>query len=95
MSNRVYLVPTKFVDTHDGTETFGYRIFDDEDQDYVNHWDSIPKGDMEVLAQAIEEGGNSLLDYVREFKTGLFIGDNWYDWDDIKGIWEELADAEY
>ncbi len=86
MSNRVYLVPTKFVDQHDQTETFGYRVFDDEDQDYVNHWDEIPKEDMKVIELALEEGGNTLLDYVREFQTGLFIRDNWYDWVDVMHI---------
>jgi hypothetical protein len=38
MSGSLYIMPTYFKDLASGTETFGVRVFDDEQNTYDNRW---------------------------------------------------------
>ena len=87
MSNRVCIQPTVFKNYPDGEESYGVRVFDDYEQAYDNYWDKIPDDDMEVLKLVVksdDEKISAMLDFVKEGEYGIYIGNNWYDWDDIK-----------
>jgi len=90
MSNRLVIEPTEFKNTRSGEVTLGVRIYDDYDQRYLNTWDEIPDDDMELLERIVKgDWGNeieAMLDHVQENKKGIYIGSNWYDWEDIEEI---------
>jgi hypothetical protein len=90
MSNRVNLVSTKFVNVKENHETFGFRMYDDEGQEYDNTWKEIPENDLDVLAKVINESKNiqimSMLDCIDENKEGIFVDSEWYDWEQIKHL---------
>jgi len=90
MSDRVHIEPTKFVNARDGEKTYGVRVYDDYAQTYDNTWDNIPKDDMEILKKVSEESRDNvvcdLLESVVENKSGIYIGQNWYEWKEIKKI---------
>lgn len=96
MSNRVTIQPTKFVNLLEtGSEdlqgiTYGVRVYDDYGNAYSNTWDKMPIGDMEVLRKVCNEMDDdvtsAMIDYVVENENGLYIGDNWYECDEIKEI---------
>lgn len=83
-------------------KSFGFRIWDNYDKAYDNTWEDIPESDMDVLARIVEshyhESGKRyirtlrlstlMIDYVHSTKTGLFIGEKWYDWEEIKHVFE-------
>ena len=93
MSNRLVIEPTEFKNVRSGETTLGVRIYDDYGQQYINTWDSIPNDDMEVLKEVIKgEWGSeieTMLYNVRENELGIFIADSWYDWDEIKDLFED------
>jgi len=92
MSNRVTVQATVFKNHPQGLETFGYRMFDDYDQTYDNTFDAVPDNDLELLRHALAncDGiAGSMLEYVEENNTGIYIGDTWYDWDEIRHLWNE------
>jgi hypothetical protein len=89
MSNAIRIIPTKFVNVRTGSETFGYRAYDNYDQCYYNTWDAIPDDDLEVLRMVLEDPCDALsgmLDFCEEEMSGLWIGDNYLEWDEIKNI---------
>jgi|TARA_Y100000310_G_scaffold262645_1_gene272379 hypothetical protein len=89
MSNVITIEPTKFESVRDGTITYGYRIYDDHEAVYCNLWESIPDDDMEVLTQ-VDVGADvatrGMLDFVAEEELGIFIGETYYEWDQIKHL---------
>jgi hypothetical protein len=89
--NRVYIEPTEFTNTRTGSISHGYRIYDDSGSSYVNGWESIPDDDMELLALVMEEGNeftDEMLSYVQEHGKSLYIGNEEYQWDEIKHLWD-------
>jgi len=69
--------------------TFGFRMYDDENQVYDNTWEEIPKTDLEILKKVATGCSNEvsdMLDFVMENKTGIYIDDAWYEWHEIKNI---------
>jgi len=89
MSNRLTIEPTEFLNVRSGTKTAGVRVYDDYDQAYLNTWDEIPDDDMEVLKRVIEFGASDIedmFDHVRVNKKGVYVGGNWYEWDEIKDL---------
>lgn len=93
MSNRVTIQPTKFVNIRDGVEsesTLGVRVYDDYGNSYSNTWDEIPKTDMEILKKVCvemeDDQTSAMISHVIEEERGLYIGDNWYEWDEIKEV---------
>jgi hypothetical protein len=94
MSNRAKIQPTKFVsvnDDFDGT-TYGVRVYDDYSQTYDNTWDSIPDNDMDILRKVMKSGDEvieSILESLCENEKGIYIGSNWYDYDEIKDVLNE------
>jgi len=92
MSNTTHIIRTKFVDLKSGEENLGVRIFDDYEQSYSNNWKSIPTDDLELLTKCIDEGigidtnRTSVLNYVYETQSGIFIDDTCYEWEVIQPI---------
>ena len=91
MSNQVTIIPTTFVNVRQGTETKGYRIFDEYDSHYNNTWDSIPDDDMELLELIVDEAVSDVImrdmfEFIRENKKGITIGAVYYDYETIKEI---------
>jgi len=69
--------------------TYGVRVYDDYGHSYINTWDSIPDDDLDVLAQVIEDADGTIevmLDHCREHKQGLYIGGEWYDYEQIGNL---------
>ena len=85
MSNRVYLLATKFVDSTG--ESFGFRVSDEYDKAYWNMGESLIENDLALLQTATDA---SEFEQFREFlvsnEMGLTINDTWYDWDEVKDI---------
>jgi len=92
MSNRVTIQPTEFKNIGGNESTFGVRVYDDYGQSYDNTWGllilkDMPKNDMEILKRVLDsddEVVKAMMDFVEENKNGIYIGDMWYDWDEIK-----------
>lgn len=87
MSNRACIQATEFHDKPAGSITYGFRIYDNEGQTYDNTWDSIPDDDMEVLkmvCRSDDETVRGIIDFIIEQENGVEIGDEWYDWEQIK-----------
>lgn len=98
MSNRAMIMPTRFTDitpTCTSNVSLGCRVADDYGMSYMNHWDDIPDKPMDVLRRVIRDADatiNGILDHVKETKSGIYICDVWYDWDQIKGVFNEDRD---
>lgn len=96
MSNRLVIQPTKFVNINNGVEdtshSYGVRIYDDYGSAYANCWDSIPEDPLDILRKVCSEMNDdntmAMIDYVQENERGLYIGDDWYEWEEIKDIIE-------
>jgi hypothetical protein len=90
--NRITLQPTIFENHPQGDKTYGYRIYDNHGQTYCNTWESIPDDDVEILSMIMEDGDDiaqDILSFMHEQGSGLYIGDEWYDWDEIKHLFDE------
>ena len=93
MSNRLCIQPTKFTNINNGVEdepTFGVRIFDDYGNSYTNSWDSIPENPLDILKIVCKDMNDdntmAMIDNVQENELGLYVGDEWFEWDAIKDI---------
>lgn len=91
MSNRIKICPTEFTDIRTGVKSYGIRMFDDYDESYDDSWDTIPVKDLDIIKRVIEVGDKTItamIDYVIEHQQGICVGENWYDWDEIKHLFE-------
>lgn len=92
MSNQVTIEPTRFVDERTGRETLGFRVYDDYEQTYCNNMSSIPGDDLEFFRMALENIDNALdlmLDYMCMNEKGITIGNEFYDFEEVKSIIDE------
>jgi hypothetical protein len=92
MSNRISIEPTMFVNVRSGEESFGVRVYDDSDCFYDNGWESIPDDNVEVLREALSRANDGMLELllcVRDGERGVYIGGIWFDWDDVKTVFEQ------
>lgn len=84
--NRVFIEPTKFTDLRCGEESFGWRAFDDYAQAYDNNWSKadMPDDDVAFLKRVLAASGDealwAILDFCRDFKQGIYVGDNFIGW---------------
>lgn len=91
MPNQVSICPTEFVNPKTGEKTFGIRVYDNYSQAYDNTWESIPYNDFEILKMVIEHDDSVISDMmvdVESEKMGIYIGDNFYEWSEIKRYFE-------
>ena len=90
--NQITIQPTVFENRPQGSKTYGYRMYDDYGQTYNNTWESIPDDDLEILRQVIDDGDDiaqNMIGFMIEHGHGLSIGDERYDWNDIKYLFED------
>jgi hypothetical protein len=90
--NKVTIQPTIFENHPQGTKTFGYRMYDDYGQTYLNTWESIPDDDIDILTMIIDSEDEievAMINHLLDRCQGLFIGDEWYEWDQIKHLFDE------
>ena len=96
--NRVCLVATKFTDIATArAETYGFRLYDDHGQNYDNTAESPITDDLELLKWALEmhpiKEDSDMSDCLNEVavnKKGMEINGQWYDWDEIKHLFEQV-----
>lgn len=90
--NRATLQATVFENRPQGDKTYGYRIYDDYANAYNNILESIPDDDLELLTIAIDSEDPVIVGIIEsclENQDGLYIGDEWYGWDQIKHLFTE------
>lgn len=101
MSNRIHFEPTKFESVRTGLVSHGCRIYDEDScMTYTNSWDSIPDDDIDIIRRCIEDfkGGSfndlndfdNMIDCVETEQNGVYVGEQWYDWNEIKQLFEEV-----
>jgi hypothetical protein len=91
MSNRIHLNAVKF-EYLKGDVTYGYTISDDEDMSFDNNAEVMIEDDLELLRYAkktADASTEAMLDFMQENEKGILINDSWYDWDEIKQVWED------
>jgi hypothetical protein len=88
MSNRSFLESVTISNNKTKEESYAIKIYDD----YVTAILSVENAiydDFYILKTAIsskDEVANGILDHIREMEKGLYIFETWYDWDEIKHL---------
>lgn len=91
MSNIATIQPTVFQNHGTEDKTFGVRVYDNYGQCYDNTWDSIPDDDLEILQMVIDNENEvmiGIIDYVLEHCTSIYIGEEIYEWEQIKHLFD-------
>ncbi len=99
MSNRTTIQQQTSTVRHNGETSKEVVVFDNYGSGTINldtYSDNFYDDDLELLAtviQVVDEGGlgnvRGILDHVQENETGMFIEGTWYDWKDIKHVFEK------
>jgi hypothetical protein len=105
MSNKIHFEPTKFESVRTGSITYGCRVYDEgnatyTNATYTNTWDSIPDDDVDIIAKCLKnfsyrgafnapDDFSNMLEFIESEENGVFVGDIWYDWDEIKHLFAE------
>ena len=98
MSNRICFEPCEFTNTRSGESSKGFRAFDDYHIPTNYNRESIPDDDLEFLALIVKQKGegnfdlDELLDWIEEQEQGIYIGDTWHEWEEIKHLWKADPD---
>ena len=88
----VTIQPTKFENVRSGEVTYGVRIYDGTDCSYDNTWDAVPDDDLEVFRLVRENQDDTteaILDFLQESQQGCYIGNEWYEWEQIKSCFDD------
>ena len=99
MSNKIHFEPTKYKSVRTGSITYGCRIWDDGNATYTNTWECIPDDDMDVISKCIADFSGSgpfntpddfsnMMNCVEEEEDGVYVGDEWYEWEQIKHFFQ-------
>ncbi len=88
MANRVSIEATKFVNKNGG-ETYGFRMYDDYAQLYNNcaESDIMYMDDLDLFDYVLDrsdEVSGAMFSFCHEENKGMYINDDWYDYDAIK-----------
>ena len=97
MSNRASICQETVKQYRNGQESKVISVFDDYGQGSISV-ESFSDDDMEVLAMVMkevqEQGGldnvETILDSVVSSEKGLYIEGTWYDWKEIKPVFDKL-----
>lgn len=80
----------KFVNLRNGEVQYGFTMYDDYDGSYNAIFESEPPSDdmefLKMVLTGLDEKMQNMIDFVVESQNGLYIGDSWYDWSEIKDI---------
>lgn len=91
MSNRVHLNAVK-MEYLNGYVVYGYTISDDEALSFDNNAEAMIKDDLELLRyvkKTADTAAKAMLDFIQENEKGILINNSWYDWEQIKQVWED------
>ena len=96
MSNQITINLVAIENIRTGNITYGYTVSDDYGNSYNDSlYDSkqeCPDDDLVFLADVIENFNTDyvrdLFDYIQEAEIGIMIGKTYYDWDEIKSLFE-------
>jgi len=91
MSSAITIEPTKFTNLRNGSETYGYRAYDEYSKTYGNTMESIPDDDLDFLDAVLENDSDDeflkeIIDFCCEHEMGMKIGKTFYDYDEIEHI---------
>lgn len=89
MTNYITIHPTEFFDVRTGEKSLGFRVYDDYASSYCNICESLPDDDLEFISMVLEYADDNIrimLDHVREHELGIFVGDEFYEWEQIKHL---------
>ena len=96
MSNRASICQETVKQYENGQESKVISVFDDYGQGSISV-ESFSDDNMEVLAMVmreVQEGGldnvETILDSVVSNEKGLYIEGTWYDWKEIKPVFDKL-----
>ncbi len=99
MSNRATIQQQTANVRHNGETSKEVIVFDDHGSGTINldsYSDNFYDDDLELLTtviQVVDEGGldniRGILDHVQENETGMSIEGTWYEWKEIKHIFEK------
>jgi hypothetical protein len=84
------------VDIRSEEEHLGVRVYDDYGQTYDNRWDHIPFDDMDVFRKCLDEMKSdevfcAMMEHISSEGKGIYIGDQWYNFPDIKDVLSEAG----
>lgn len=92
MSSFITIQPCRFVNYPSEETSYGYRAYDDYASVYNNLWkkEDLDLTNIEIVEKIyIEEGSDEIelmFEFIIENELGIFVGDNWLNWDQIKSI---------
>jgi hypothetical protein len=89
--NQINIEPTRFESVRTGDVTYGVRVYDSYANAYDNLWESIPDDDLEVFALVRDSDNDqivAMIDFLLEHQNGCYIGGEWYEWEQIKHLFE-------
>ena len=99
MSNRASIQQQTVTVRHTGETGKEVAVFDDYGNgtiDLDTYSDTFYDDDLELLATVIQVVGDGgldnvagILDHVQEYETGMFIEGTWYEWKEIKQVFEK------
>ncbi len=99
MSNRATIQQQTATVRHNGEKSKEVVVFDDFGSgaiDLDSYSDNFYDDDLELLAtvvQVVNEGGlenvRGILGHIQENGTGMFIEGTWYEWKEIKHVFEK------
>jgi hypothetical protein len=92
MGNQIEIVPTTFTDG-DGDEKYGARVSDNVQATYSDNWDEVPAEDMEVLRRVLQDDNPQMIEIVHltvEHESNVYIGENFYKWEEVSEVFEEI-----
>lgn len=93
MSNRLNIDGIEFHNPKTDITEFGVKVYDDYAHSYIDSWEDIPENDLEILERLWTKESNQIIedaiDFIIEMSKGCYINDQWYEWDEIKHIFEK------
>ncbi len=101
MSNRASIQQETIIVHKTGQTSHCVSVFDNYGQGSIcleNYSDSFYEDDLElllfVLERVQEDNGiqsvQQVLEHVFEYKTGIYIEGTWYDWEQIKPVFDKV-----
>lgn len=101
MSNRASIQQETLIVHKTGKKYNNVNVFDDYGHDSIpldDYFDTFYEDDMELLQfvlERIKEGDcfdavASVIDHVAETQKGMYIEGTWYDWEEIKKVFDKV-----
>jgi hypothetical protein len=92
MANRATLQRCTFSNYPGEHKSFGYRLYDDYSQGYDNTQDEtiFKLEPLEFLRHVVSydhsDSAEGIFNSISENQKGIYIDDNWFDWNEIQDI---------